>query len=85
MASSSDDAIVAAAACVVICCTKSKRSKRRFWVRPSLEAKKKYSGCDLLQDLQRDDINLLAGELRTDGSSTMRRYSAADEKTLTMT
>lgn len=68
MASSSDDAIVAAAACVIICSAKRKRAKRRFWVRPSLEAKKKYSSSDLLQDLQRDDINLLTGELRTDGS-----------------
>lgn len=68
MASSSDDAILAAACVVIISCAKKKRAKRRFWVRPSLEAKKKYSGSDLLQDLKRDDIDLLAGELRTDGS-----------------
>lgn len=69
MTSSSDDVMMAAAACVVICsCCKKERKKRRFWVRPSLEAKKKYSGSDLLRDLERDDIDLLAGELRTDGS-----------------
>ena len=38
---------------------------------PSLEPKEKYSGSDLFQDLQRDDIDLLAGELRTDGSFTI--------------
>lgn len=67
MASNVEDAILAAAACVILA-RQHIRTKRRFWVRPSLEARKKYSGTTLLADLERDDRDLLTGEIRCDGS-----------------
>ena len=36
--SDENDALIAAAACVILCTKNNK--KRRFWVRPSLKAKK---------------------------------------------
>lgn len=63
---SPDDAALSAAACVLLC---AMRRKRRFWVRPSLRARDRYSGSDLLEDLRRDDANIHIGhELRSDGS-----------------
>lgn len=59
--SDENDALIAAAACVILCTKNNK--KRRFWVRPSLKAKKIYSGSDMMMDFQKDDIGL-AGELR---------------------
>lgn len=58
-----DDVVITAAAACVILSIKSKKLKKRFWVRPSLLTRKQYSGSDLMIDLQRDDINL-SGELR---------------------
>lgn len=37
-------------------------------MRPSLQARKRYSGSDLISDLESDDLKLLSGELRTDGN-----------------
>ncbi|XP_011859024.1 PREDICTED: uncharacterized protein LOC105556537 [Vollenhovia emeryi] len=67
MASNVEDAILAAAACVILT-RQHIRTKRRFWVRPSLEARKKYSGTILIADLERDDRDILTGEIRCDGS-----------------
>lgn len=44
------------------------RRPRRFWVRPSLKLRAKYSGSDLLADLKEDDGDPLSGELRCDSS-----------------
>lgn len=65
--SDEEDAIIAAAACVIIAnhCT---RGPRRYWVRPSLRARDRYSGSDMIADLQKDDVDPLSGELRCDGS-----------------
>ncbi|XP_039281609.1 uncharacterized protein LOC120350804 [Nilaparvata lugens] len=63
--SSVEDVILAAAACVVL---SKQRRPRRYWVRPSLNSRATYSGNDLLDDLNRDDVDPLSGELRTDGS-----------------
>lgn len=69
MTSHSEDVVMAAAICVVLSSNRKKApKKRRFWVRPSLQARKKYSGSDLLTDLKHDDRDLLAGELKSDGS-----------------
>ncbi|KAG8257698.1 hypothetical protein J6590_043979 [Homalodisca vitripennis] len=40
----------------------------KAWVRLSLQARARYSGSDLLSDLNRDDTDPLTGELRCDGS-----------------
>lgn len=62
-----EDAILAAAVCVILA-RQNIRNKRRFWVRPSLKVREKYSGTTLLADLQEDDTDLLTGEIRCDGS-----------------
>ncbi|CAH2014093.1 unnamed protein product [Acanthoscelides obtectus] len=63
MASTVED-VVMAAACIILC--KKREFKRRFWVRPSLKARTKYSGTALLTDLARDDVDPLTGEIRCD-------------------
>lgn len=40
----------------------------RYWVRPSLQARKRYSRIGLINDLESDDRDLLSRELRTDGN-----------------
>lgn len=37
-------------------------SARRFWVRPTLKARAKYSGVDMLADLNEDDKGLLSDQ-----------------------
>lgn len=39
----------------------------RYWVRPSLQARKIYSGIGVINDLESDDRDLQSRELRTDG------------------
>ncbi|KAJ8889094.1 hypothetical protein PR048_008588 [Dryococelus australis] len=59
-----EDALIAAA-----CCAKNKIGGRKggfVFGQHRLEARKKYGRCDLLEDFQRDDQDLLAGELTTD-------------------
>lgn len=63
--SSAEEVVLAAAACVILA---KCRRPRRYWVRPSLQARARYSGSDLLNDLNRDDTDPLTGELRCDGS-----------------
>ncbi|KAG8266860.1 hypothetical protein J6590_062281 [Homalodisca vitripennis] len=55
--SSVEDVVLAAAACVVL---SKQRRPRRYWVRPSLHSRVTYSGNDLLDDLNRDDVDPLS-------------------------
>lgn len=62
------DVALAAAITVILAC---QRRERRFWVRPSLAARVRYSGTDLLKDLDADDATnhpSLRCEIRCDGS-----------------
>lgn len=59
--SNKNDVAIAAAACVILSLKTKKASKKRYWIRPSLLAKQKYSGNDLMTDLKRDDISLSGG------------------------
>uniref|UniRef100_A0A1B6KX11 Transposase Helix-turn-helix domain-containing protein n=1 Tax=Graphocephala atropunctata TaxID=36148 RepID=A0A1B6KX11_9HEMI len=62
------DLLLAAAITVIL---GSQRRKRRFWVRPSLASRNKYSATDLLRDLNDDDHAddpSLKREIRCDGS-----------------
>jgi hypothetical protein len=68
MALNAEDAILAAAAVYILLSRPRVKSTRRFWVRPSLTARKRYSGTDLLGDLAKDDVDPLTGEIRCDGS-----------------
>ncbi|KAG8301320.1 hypothetical protein J6590_056007 [Homalodisca vitripennis] len=63
--SSVEDVVLAAAACVIL---SKQRKPKRYWIKPSLRARSVYSGSDMLNDLQEDDIDPLSGELRCDGS-----------------
>lgn len=85
MMSDEEDATLAAAACVILA-SHYERRPRRFWVRPSLQAREKYSGSDLLADLRKDDIDPLSGELRCDGSikNFLRMTSSDFEFLITM-
>jgi hypothetical protein len=49
-----NDVVIAASASVILNLEAKKASKKRYWVRPSLLAKQKYSGNDLMTDLKRD-------------------------------
>jgi hypothetical protein len=74
--SSVEEVVLAAAACVILA---TQRRPRRFWVKPSLKARAKYSGSDMLKDLQEDDVDPLCGELRCDGSfKNFLRMSSSD-------
>nr|CAI5859324.1 unnamed protein product [Callosobruchus analis] len=68
MTSNVEDVILAAVACMIYLCRRQVKSKRRFWVRPSLRARGTYSGTTLLKDLTMDDIHPLTGEIKCDGS-----------------
>ncbi|KAG8256283.1 hypothetical protein J6590_072188 [Homalodisca vitripennis] len=63
--SSVGDVVLAAAACVIL---SKKRKPKRYWIKRSLRARSVYSGSDMLNDLQEDDIDPLSDELRCDGS-----------------
>lgn len=80
--SSVEDVILAAAACVVL---SKQRRPRRYWVRPSLHSRATYSVNDLLDDLNRDDVDPLSGELRSDGSfKNFVRMTSEDFEYLTL-
>jgi hypothetical protein len=68
MALNAEDAILAAEAAYILLSRPRVKSTRRFWVRPSLTARKRYSGTDLLGDLAKDDVDPLTGEIQCDGS-----------------
>jgi hypothetical protein len=59
-----EDVLLAAAALIVIANRKTKR-RRRFWVRPTLQSRKKYKGSDLILDLMLDDTDPLKLEYRS--------------------
>lgn len=60
-----ENVIAAASACYILA---TERAPRRYWIKPSLRARARYSGSALLEDLNKDDVDPLSGELRTDGS-----------------
>jgi hypothetical protein len=61
------------------------KSTRRFWVRPSLTARKRYCGTDLLGDLAKDDVDPLTREIRCDGSfKNFIRMTSSDFEYLIM-
>ncbi|KAG8271361.1 hypothetical protein J6590_064673 [Homalodisca vitripennis] len=74
-----EDVILAAVACVVL---SKQRRPRRYWERLSLHSKATYSGNDLLDDLNTDDVDPLSGELRTDGSFKNFVFNDQQEMTL---
>ena len=57
---------MAAASCFILC---TKRTlKRRYWVRPSLKTRTKYStATDFLTDLAKYDMDTLSGEIQYNG------------------
>jgi hypothetical protein len=70
--------LLAAAASVVIFSERSGR-RRRFWVRPSLHSRQRYTGRDLLRDLNCDDCGLSICERRLSGSfKNFTRISSSD-------
>lgn len=58
---SDDDVLIAVAAFIVVAKNKNKifAKPRRFWVRPSLQSRDKYSTSDLTGDLVSNDVNIL--------------------------
>lgn len=62
-----EDAVLTTAARVIFDGHQERRP-RRFWARPSLKVRAKYSGSDLLADLKEDDGDPLSSELRRDSS-----------------
>ena len=79
-----DDAILASAAFIIIAAQKKRRRRPRFWVRPSLQSRKKYSPSDLIKDLILDDTNVLNLEYRSNGGfkNCFRMSSSAFEQLL---
>jgi hypothetical protein len=85
MALNAEDAILAAAAAYILLSRPRVKSTRRFWVRPSLTARKRYSGTDLLGHLAKDDVDPLTGEIRCDGSfKNFIRMTSSDFEYLIM-
>lgn len=64
-----DDVIIASAAFVVIASKVSRKKRRepRFWIRPSLLSRNRYSARDLFVDLVKDDADILNFEYRCNG------------------
>jgi hypothetical protein len=71
--------LLAAAANVVTFSERSGKRRRRFWVRPSLHSHQRYTGRDLLRDLNCDDCGLSVRERRLSGSfRNFTRISSPD-------
>jgi hypothetical protein len=71
--------LLAAAANVVIFSERSGRRRRRFWVRPSPHSRQRYTGRDLLRDLNCDDCGISISERRLSGSvKNSTRISSSD-------
>lgn len=60
---------------------KKNKSKRRFWIRPSLRKKEDNVTSKLLQDLREDDISI-GGELRSSFKNFLRMSSTDFENLL---
>lgn len=64
-----EDVLAACAANLVFCSailvSTLKRRPRRFWIRPSLQARRKYSATDMMKDLILDDADVLSLEYRS--------------------
>ena len=58
-----NDVVITASTCVILNLETKRGSKKRYWVRPNLLAKQKYSEDDLTADLKRNDIGL-SGKLK---------------------
>ncbi|KAK4876261.1 hypothetical protein RN001_012683 [Aquatica leii] len=52
-----DDEMVAISAAIIVDALIPKRRKKRFWVRPSLRSRSRYSGSGLIKDLILDDVD----------------------------
>lgn len=64
-----DDVLAASAAVIILMSAVSvavqrAKRRRRFWIRPSLQARHKYSATDFMKDLVLDDVDLLSLEYR---------------------
>ncbi|KAJ8876708.1 hypothetical protein PR048_021155 [Dryococelus australis] len=71
-----EDVGLAAAACVI---SSKQWVLRRYWVRPSLKARAWYSAMELGKDLNKDHVDPLSGEVRSDGSfKTFLRMASCD-------
>jgi hypothetical protein len=60
--------LLAAAANVSVIFSERSGRRRRFWVRPSLHSGQRYTGRDLLRDLNSDNCGLSIRERRLSGS-----------------
>lgn len=82
--SDEDDVLLASAAIIIVNVLKVREfRRRRFWVRPSLQAKKKYSATDLMNDLILDDVDVLNLEYRSGaGFKNFFRMSTTSFETL---
>ncbi len=59
MSDHDDDVLLASAAIIISSVLKVREFwKQRFWVRPSFQAKKKYSTTDLMKNLVLDEVDL---------------------------
>ncbi len=66
-----DDVLLASAAIIISSVLKDRELwKRRFWVRPSIHAKKKYSIADLMKDQVLDYADLLNLKYRSGAGFT---------------
>ncbi|KAG8241319.1 hypothetical protein J6590_088906 [Homalodisca vitripennis] len=78
-------AAAAAFAAATVICSRQRR-ERRYWIKPSLQARKRYSGSDLLKDLNEDDRNDLNYEVRWDGNvKNFPRMTSVDFEHLLIT
>ena len=76
-----EDALLAAAATVILFAQQRQRGRyrRRFWMRPTLREKNSGERNNILNELMRDDVGLLPGQLGDSASfSNFFRMSKAD-------
>jgi hypothetical protein len=64
--SSDDELLLAAALTVIVGAIERPKLPRRFWIRPSLKSRNRYSASDLINDLILDDVDILNLEYRVD-------------------
>jgi vacuolar-type H+-ATPase catalytic subunit A/Vma1 len=66
-----EEVLLAAATFIVSANRKTKRL-RRFWVRPTVQSRRKYKASDLLEDLMLDDNDPLKHEYRSSFTNFLR-------------